>query len=212
MLAAALIVAGLFASSKPVVPVTAACPASPEATFVAAARACPALEISGSVDARGVTLDPVYDVSAMPADFTRPAEGAVVTGYAADGRRLFAFPVGANGAFHAFVPLALPAQQILARVVLANGDTRSERVAVAHGEPEAEIVALDDGRAIVAWNAHAFPAIRVRESPDRAPIAAGAGTSTFEQMSVDTRVSRIYVEFSDGVRSVSRTYTIFGRR
>ena len=211
---AALLVAGLFGSPRAIVspPGTASCPASPEtATYVSSARACPALEVSGSADRTGVALDPAYDVSVNPGAFARPAAGAVVSGYAADGRLLFALPIAANGAFHVYVPLAPAALQALARITVATSAARAERIATPPIEPSAEIISLDESRAIVAWNAHAFPAIRVRETPERPPIAAGSGTSTYEQMSVDTRARRISVDFSDGVRSTTRTYAIFGR-
>ena len=148
-----------------------------------------------------------------PAELVRPTPtaGGFLAGYAADGRRLFVLPIAANGAFHLYVPLATAAQQSLARLEVTTAGARAERVANAPAEATAEIISLDETKAIVAWNARAFPSIRVKESPERNAIAIGSGSSTYEQMSVDTRARIVYVEFSDGVRSTTRAFTIFGR-
>ena len=200
MLAAAALVAGLLGQAKAV-----------RATTEIVAS--PALEVAGRIDGTGVSLDPVYDVSVPPAELVRPAQdGALLTGYAADGRRIFAIAVAANGPFHIYVPLAPASQRVLARITLSNG-APGRPFAAANGpaDPAAEIISLDDHSVIVAWNASAFPEIRVRESPDGAPIATGDGSGTYEQISVDTRARRLYIEFSDGVRSTARAFSIFGR-
>ena len=215
MLAAALILAGLFGAPKDThaPPIAATCPATPEGAFVGGATTCPALELSGVADATGASLDPAFDVSVPPAELVRPTPtaGGFLAGYAADGRRLFVLPIAANGAFHLYVPLATAAQQSLARLEVTTAGARAERVASAPAEATAEIISLDETKAIVAWNARAFPSIRVKESPERNAIAIGSGSSTYEQMSVDTRARIVYVEFSDGVRSTTRAFTIFGR-
>jgi hypothetical protein len=215
MLAAALILAGL--SGAPIfvrtLPGTATCPATPDAAFVSGAITCPALEVSGFADATGASLDPAFDVSIAPAELARPmpTAGALLAGYAADGRRLFALPIAANGAFHLYVPLATAAEQNLARIEVTTAGARAERVASSPAEATAEIISLDEAKAIVAWNARAFPSIRVKENSERTPIAVGSGSSTYEQMSVDTRARIVYIEFSDGVHSTTRALTIFGR-
>ena len=215
MLAAALILAGLFGAPKDThaPPIAATCPATPEGAFVGGATTCPALELSGVANATGASLDPAFDVSVPPAELVRPTPtaGGFLAGYAADGRRLFVLPIAANGAFHLYVPLATAAQQSLARLEVTTAGARAERVASAPAEATAEIISLDETKAIVAWNARAFPSIRVKESPERNAIAIGSGSSTYEQMSVDTRARIVYVEFSDGVRSTTRAFTIFGR-
>jgi len=215
MLAAALILAGLFGAPKDThaPPIAATCPATPEGAFVGGATTCPALELSGVADATGASLDPAFDVSVPPAELVRPTPiaGGFLAGYAADGRRLFVLPIAANGAFHLYVPLATAAQQSLARLEVTTAGARAERIASAPAEATAEIISLDETKAIVAWNARAFPSIRVKESPERNAIAIGSGSSTYEQMSVDTRARIVYVEFSDGVRSTTRAFTIFGR-
>jgi hypothetical protein len=216
MLAAALILAGLFGASKAtLVPSLAAtCPAMPDAAFVSSAITCPALEVSGYADSTGASLDPAFDVSIAPAQLARPlpTASALLAGYAADGRRLFALPIPASGAFHLYVPLATAAEQNLARLELTTAGARAERVASAPGEATAEIISLDESKAIVAWNARAFPSIRVKESPERNAIAVGSGSSTYEQMSVDTHARLVYIEFSDGVHSTTRVFSIFGRQ
>jgi hypothetical protein len=215
MLAAALILAGLFGAPNFVrtLPGTATCPATPDVGFVSGAITCPALEVSGFADATGASLDPAFDVSIAPAELARPlpSAGALLAGFAADGRRLFALPIAANGAFHLYVPLATAAEQNLARLEVTTAGARAERVASSPAEATAEIISLDEAKAIVAWNARAFPSIHVMESGGRAPIAVGSGSSTYEQMSVDTRSRTVYVEFSDGVHSTTREFTIFGR-
>jgi hypothetical protein len=216
MLAAALILAGLFGAPKEThaSPAAATCPATPEVAFVAGATTCPALEVSGFAGGTGVALDPAFDVSIAPAELARPAQtaSAVLAGYAADGRRLFTLPIAADGAFHLYVPLALAAQQSLARIEVSTPGARAERVASAPADAVAEIISLDEGKAIVAWNARAFPSIRVKESAERAAIAVGSGSSTYEQMSVDTRARLVFIEFSDGVHSTTRAFAIFGRQ
>jgi hypothetical protein len=215
MLAAALILAGLFGAPKEThaPPIAATCPVSPEGAFVAGATTCPALEVSGFADATAASLDPAFDVSIPPVQFARPVQsaGALLAGYAADGRRLFTLPIVANGAFHLYVPLATTAQQTLARIEVTTPSARAARVAGVPADATAEIISLDEGKAIVAWNARAFPSIRVKESPERNAIAVGSGSSTYEQMSVDTRARIVYIEFSDGVRSTTHAFAIFGR-
>jgi hypothetical protein len=214
MLAVAVLVAGLFGAPRHAGPPPGAgCPAVPVAAFVTTATSCPALEISGRVDATGATLDPAFDVSAAPADLARIADGdAVLTGYAADGRTLFSLPVPARGAFHIYVPLGTAAQELVDRLTLSTETTFAERTSSPVADLAAEIISLSEQRVIVAWNAHAFPAIRVYERQgDRTPAGTGAGSSTFEQTTIDTRARRLYITFSNGVRSLTREFSIFGR-
>jgi hypothetical protein len=217
MLAAALILAGLFLGAPKEThtsPDAATCPATPETAFVAGATTCPALEVSGFAGGTGVSLDPAFDVSIAPAELARPTQNAsaVLAGYAADGRRLFILPIAGNGAFHLYVPLAPAAQQILARIEVSTSGARAERIASAPADAVAEIISLDEGKAIVAWNARAFPSIRIKERTERPAIAVGSGSSTYEQMSVDTRARLVFIEFSDGVHSTTRAFAIFGRQ
>jgi hypothetical protein len=216
MLAVVLLVAGLFGTPNPVrsaaVNPAATCPAAPTATFSTVARACPALEVSGRLDATGAALDPAFDTTVAPQELARPIEsGAVLSGYAQDGRKLFALPIGASGAFHLYIPLGVAAQQALTRIVLVAGQTTAERSATGANEPSAEIISLSDTSVIVAWNAHAYPAIRVSEGAEKAALASGNGTTTYEQLPVETRSRRLFIEFSDGVRSVTEGFKIFGR-
>jgi hypothetical protein len=215
MLAAALLVAGLFGAPRPVHSAAAggACPGTPVATVTAAARRCPAVEISGRADATGLSLDPAFDVEIDPEALARPVEGgALLTAFASDGRTIFALPIAASGAFHLYVPLATSAMDAIDRISLTNGDASVSRTRSASlQKTTAELISTDDDHVIVAWDARAFPAIRVKESPDRAPVGTGNGTSTFEQLTVNTRAHRLYIEFSDGVRSFTEAYAIFGR-
>ena len=214
MLAMATLVVGLFGSPRPAHSPSseATRPVAPAATFVTSARACPAVEISGSADADGVSLDPAFDVSVAPAQLTRPGDGgALLSGFSSDGRTLFTLPVATNGAFHLYVPLAAVTQATLTRLTLAYGRNSTERAASEGREQSAEIIPTDESNVIVAWNAALYPAIRVAEKPGGATIAAGSGTSTFEQLPVETRARILYIDFSDGVRSFARSISIFGR-
>jgi hypothetical protein len=214
MLAVAVLVAGLFGGSKhDMVPASLGCPPVPTAPIAPTAVRCPALDVSGRIDATGAAIDPAFETSAPVAELVRPAEsGPVLAGYAADGRQLFAVHVAASGPFHLYVPLATAAQDVLARLTLTDDRISAERTASKPvAEAEAEIISTSDERVIVAWNATAFPAIRVANGPEESPAAFGSGTSTYEQMTVDTRARRVYVTFSNGVRSVTRGFTIFGR-
>jgi hypothetical protein len=214
MLAMITLVAGLFGGPKPAFtePASATCPVAPVATFTTRALTCPALEVTGSVDQNGVAIDPAFDVSAEPAKLARPSDGmAVLAGFAADGHQLFALPFAATGAFHVYVPLATQAQQQLVRLTLTTDRGTAERTQSPASMPAAEIISLSEDRVIVAWNAAAYPTIRIAEGPEKPPLTAGAGSSTYEQVSVDTRARRLYVTFSDGVHSTTRGFTIFGR-
>jgi hypothetical protein len=214
MLAMATLAVGLFGSPRPAhTPASeATCPTAPAATFVTAAHACPAIEISGSADADGVALDPAFDVSVAPAQLTRPGDGgALLSGFSSDGRTLFTLPVAANGAFHLYVPLGVTAQEALTRLTLAYGRNTTQREASEGREQSAEIIPTDESNVIVAWNAALYPAIRVAEKPDGVVVGSGSGTSTFEQLPVETRARVLYIVFSDGVRSFARSIAIFGR-
>jgi hypothetical protein len=214
MLALTVLVAGLFGSPRHATPPPGAgCPVVPVAAFVTTATSCPAIEISGRVDASGATIDPAFDVSVPPAELARIADGdAVLAGYAADGRILFSLPVPARGAFHLYVPLGLAAQQLVDRLTLSTASSFAERTSAPIADIGAEIISLNEQRVIVAWNANAFPAIRVAERPDDRVLAGtGAGSSTFEQTTIVTRARRLYITFSNGVRSLTRSFSIFGR-
>jgi len=214
MLAMATLVVGLFGSPRPAhtPPSEATCPTAPVKTFVTAARACPAVEISGSADAGSVSLDPAFDVSVAPAQLARPGDGgALLSGFASDGRTLFTLPVATNGAFHLYVPLTGASQDALTRLTLAYGRNSTQRDASDGREQSAEIIPTDESNVIVAWNAALYPAIRVAEKPDGALIGTGSGTSTFEQLPIETRARVLYIVFSDGVRSFARSIAIFGR-
>jgi hypothetical protein len=212
MLAAVALVAGLFGPSKPTAPTIAPCPTAPMQTFATTLAACPALEISGRIDPTGVVLDPAFDVVVPPAELARASDsGALLAGFTSDGRRLFVLPIAASGPFHLYVPLAPFALQAMARITLASPVGATERIATSPAEATAEIISIDDRRVIVAWDAVAFPAIRMAETPEGRPIAYGTGVATYEQTSVDTRARIVYLTFSNGVRSVARAFTIFGR-
>lgn len=215
MLSLALLLATLFESPKPAVPSPArvTCPASPaNVTTLPAAGTCAALEISGRIDAAGVTLDPAFDVDVAPVELARPGHGdAVLAGYSADGRTVFAQSFSADGAFHLYVPLSQPLAQSVTRLELTAGGATAKETATAHREPQADTLSLDSAHYLLAWNAHAFPAVRV-SAASAAPILLTGGTSTYEQRTLDGTARSIVVEFSDGVRSTTRSYRIFGRR
>ncbi|MBD5656369.1 MAG: hypothetical protein IAI50_14485 [Candidatus Eremiobacteraeota bacterium] len=214
MLPLALVVATLLASPKPAQPspLHVACPATPAAyTVVPAARSCAALEVTGSIDASTATIDPAFNVDVAPAQLAHPERGeAVLAGYAADGHTIFVQTLNATGAFHLFIPLSPALAAGVQRLQVVSGTQSAEIVATSHKEPIAETLALDANHYLVAWNARQFPSIRV-SAPNAVPLLLSGGTSTYEQRTIDSTARAIVLEFSDGVRSTSRPYRIFGR-
>jgi len=214
MLSLALVLATIFGSPKAPAPspLHVACPANPAAyTALPAARTRPAIELTGRIDASGVVLDPAFDVEVAPSELAHPGHGdAVIAGYAADGRALFAQSFSATGSFHLYVPLSSALAQSVQRLELVSGDVKTEVVASSHRDPEVESLSLDSGRYLLAWNAHEFPSVRI-DPPQGAPILLTGGTSTYEERTVDDSSHTVVVEFSDGVQSITRPIRIFGR-
>lgn len=189
-----------------------ACPAGMPVSVAGIARACPALEVSGSVDEAGATLDPAFDVAVAPDELARDAAGNVeLVGYGADGTALLALGFSANGPFHFYVPLSSAAAQSLVRLHLFAGNAGAERSALGPNEPAAEAISLDDSHFVFAWDARAFPSVRIAASPGGAPFASGSGDETFEQLTLAGPARRLYVDFSDGVRSQTRAVPVVGR-
>ena len=214
MLPVALLFAALAAEPRlvSVSPSHAACPATPFETLATTARTCAALEVSGRIEGATVELDPAFNVRVAPAQFARPEPGpAVLTGYAADGRSLFAFGFSASGPFRLDVPLSQQLTDALVRLTLTANGITAERVAVPHDVPTAEAITTDEGHVLFAWDARAFPAIRVSLGPEDPPIAFVQGNETFQQIGIRSGARLFVVSFSDGVRSVVRTVKIFGR-
>jgi len=190
----------------------ATCPASPVATISSSERTCPALEVSGTVETSAATLDPSFDVAVPPSQLSRLGTGdAVLTGYAADGTPVFSFPIQANGAFHAYVPLAPSLAQSVVRLRLATAAASVEVATTSHREAAGEAVATDDSHLVFAWDAHSFPAVRIAAAPSGEPFAFGNGKATFEQLTLNSTARRLLVEFSDGVHSQIRVIPVFGR-
>jgi hypothetical protein len=197
------------------------CPQAPFAAPAVAGPApagltCPALEISGSVDRNdGASLDPSFDVSVAPSRFPAnppTATDAVLQGYSAEGRQLFIMPIEAGGQFHTYVPLADGVRAEVARIRLTVGGSYVDRIAAVRGiEPTVEAISVDDSRAIIAWNGLHFPGIRVRESPNGPLVAEGVGNTSYDQLTVTSRASLLLIDFSDGVHSVTRPVSVFGR-
>jgi hypothetical protein len=214
MLSLALLLGTLFESPKPAQPspLHVTCPTSP-ATFgtLPALGTCAALEIAGHIDSGSVALDPAFDVDVAPSALARPGHGdAVLAGYAADGRTVFAQSFSADGAFHLYVPLSRTLAQSVARLELVASGSTVDVTATAHREPQAETLSLDAGHYLLAWNAREFPSVRV-STATAAPILLSEGKSTYEQRTLDGTARTIVVEFSDGVRSTTRPFRIFGR-
>ena len=196
----------------PAPPPQAGCPTAPAQTYATTPRACPALDVAGRIDASGVSLDPAFDVAVPVASLLRPvASPAMLAGYDAEGREVFAVPVPSTGLFHADVPLAPAMLRGLARLRLVAPSGTSEQVAHTRSEPAAEAVVADDAHAVFTWNANAYPAIRIATEPGTQPIAYAGGTATLEETTLETRARRLYVQFSDGVRSVEKSVPVFGR-
>ncbi len=213
MLLIATAIAALFSShaKTPIAP-AAACPSAPAMAYRASpASRCPALDVSGRIDATP-TLDPVFDVEASPSTFVRIGRGvAALVGTASDGRVLFEVPIEATGAFHVTIPLAPQAELALAKLRLLTPAGTVERIATTHGEPVAEAIATSDIAGVFAWNARAFPGVRISTARGGPFVAVGGGDSTYEQLNVPTESNVLIVEFSDGLHSTTRTVRFFGR-
>lgn len=198
---------------------TARCPQAPYAAAApgssgAGAVRCPALEVTGRIDRAAPVLDPAFDVAVSVVEFAQSAPAApnaLLTGYAADGRQLFAVPLAAAGQFRMLVPLAPAVLNELSRLRLASGGSFVERTAYPHGEPAVEVISVDDAHVLIAWNGQHFPGLNVREYGSGALIGAGSGESTYEQLTVSSTAPQLVLEFSDGVHSFSRTVHVFGR-
>jgi len=205
---AALLLAALF--GRPVA--HGACPALPLEAFATTARVCDALEVSGHVDASGVSLDPAYDVRVPPSTLSRPVPGnAVLTGYTADGRTLFSVPFEAAGRFTLELGLAPQLAAALNRLTLTADNATFERVATDADVPTGEALALDDAHVIFVWNADSFPAVRVSYREGDPAVYSFSGTTTWEQVTIGTTVQHFTVSFSNGVRSIDRTVNVLGR-
>jgi hypothetical protein len=176
------------------------------------AGTCPVLEVSGTIDAGTASLGPAFDLIVRPAALTRAETtgNATLVAYNADGGVVVTFPFTAFGPYRIDVPLlpALAQSVRVVRVVTASA-TAEERPTV-HGDVNAEAIAPDDGNVIFAWNAQAFPSVRIESDGDAKPTYA-SGTSTYEQLTLKTAARRLTVDFSDGVRSETRTFAVFGR-
>jgi hypothetical protein len=224
MLAVALLFATLLDPGRPyaVAQQRAACPSTPVDAIAAPDRTCPAIEITGHIDETGVGLEPAFNVLAAPSQFTPsskwmalanqvpPAALARLDGYA-DGKQLFEFAFVASGRFKLVLPLAPPLAAAMTRLTLTAGGASFELVAASPAVPVAEAIAIDDFRTLFAWNAQAFPAVRIAIDRRQEPIAIAAGSQTFQEIQLRTVAQRLVVSFSDGVHSVDRTVSVTGR-
>ncbi len=213
MLIIATAVAALFTAAHAKMPIApaAGCPSAPELAYRTSALRCPALDVSGRVDATPA-LDPVFDVETSPNTFVRLGRGlAALVGTASDGRVLFEVPLEATNAFHVTVPLAPQAEAALARLRLVTPFGTVERIATVHAEPVAEAIATSDIAGVFAWNARAFPGVRIAAVRGGPYVAVGGGDGTYEQLNVPTASNVLVVEFSDGLHSTTRTVRFFGR-
>ena len=203
----------IFAAQEIVhVRASSACPDAPVGVIATAAVLCPALDVSGSVGPTGVTIDPAFDLIVRPAELSRPevAGNATLSAFNADGQLLFSLPFNARGPFHLDVPLNPAVAQSIRLIRVVSGTVNAQRAATVHGDANAETIATDDRNVVFAWNAHAFPAIRISTDAESEPtFASGAGT--YEQLTLGTAARRLSVDFSDGVRSTKRVFSVFGR-
>ena len=205
------LLAGIF--NRPAPAHVGTCPDAPAATFTASAAVCPALEVTGKVDATGATLDPAFNLLVPSAELARTVRepNATLSGYTSNGELVFTQSFAADGPFHVDVPLGPARAQLVHRLKLATGSATTERSATAHGEPSAETVATGDREILFAWDARAFPAIRVTADNDPTSTSYLNGSSTFEQATLGMSARRLIVDFSDGVRSVARRFAVLGR-
>lgn len=204
-------VAGLFSSARP--GLVLLCPDVPGPVLTATAPACPAVDVSGKTDAAGVAVEPAFDILVPSASLTRtPRSGnATLSGYDANGALVFTQTFIAEGPFHVDVPLSPTRAQQVRRLRLVTSSGIAERSATAHGEPSAESVVTGDRQILLAWDAHQFPALRVTAENDQTSTSYLSGTSTFEQVTLGMTARRLLIDFSDGVRSVTRRFNVLGR-
>jgi hypothetical protein len=214
MLAVAMLVATLSGPATPalVAQLHQACPATPIDTSVTAERRCAAIEVSGHVDATGVALDPAFTVLAAPSLFARPVPGrALLAGFTADGRELFEFPFQPNGAFTLVLPLVPQLAAALTSLTLTVDGGTYRRIATLHDAPSAEAISTDENHVVFAWNAQEFPGVRIVGDRSGEAIATFQGDETYQQVVIRTSERRFIVSFSDGIHSIDRTVTVFGR-
>jgi hypothetical protein len=213
MLAAAMLFASLVDFSRPalVAQQRPGCPTTPAEAISIVARACAALEVSGIIADGNVALGPAFNVVAPSSAFARQVPGpAKLSGYDGQGRLLFDFSFDTTGAFKLILPLAPQYAAALARLTLTAGTATYERTAASTAEPTAEAISTDDSHVIFAWNAQEFPEVRIAE-PSGALVLDASGNETYQQIALRTNARRFIVSFSNGVRSVDRTVTVFGR-
>ena len=205
------LLAGIF--NRPVPAHIGTCPDAPPATFTATGLVCPALDVTGKVDATGATLDPAFNLLVPSAQLTRSGRepNATLSGYNASGELVFSQKFTVDGPFHVDVPLGPARAQLVHELRLVTASATAQRSATAHGEPSAETVATGDRETLFAWDARAFPAIRVTAENDPNSTSYLSGTSTFEQATLGMSARRLIVDFSDGVRSVARRLSVLGR-
>ncbi len=197
---------------KTVVP----CPEAPTiaatATHVAS---CSALEVNGTVAANRVTVEPAFDLLLPPEKLSQPnATGnAALEAYDGSNQLVFRFPFNARGEYRIDVPLAASVEQSIRRLRVINGSAYADRTASLHGDVSAETFPRYDHSVVLAWNALAFPAIRIATiAIDHNEDASYAsGTESFQQIRLETTSPRLIIDFSDGVRSTRRIFTVFGR-
>jgi len=188
------------------------CPVIPLEAAATGAPRCAALEVSGSVNSAGVSLDPAFDVLVRPAELTRPEPGpATLIGYARDGRVVFSVPFTADGRFRLNLALAPQLADSLTRLTLTANGATFERVATPSEVPTAEALATDETHVLFAWNARAFPAVRIAPDSGGPTILSASGAATFEQTTFGSSARHFVVSFSDGVHSTDRMVTVFGR-
>lgn len=173
---------------------------------------CPVIEVSGSIVGTNVTIDPAFDLLARPAAQSRPETdgNATLTAYNVAGQLLVTFPFSASGVYRVDVPLSPAIAESVHVLRVTTASASAERVATTHGEPSVETIAINDSNVVLAWNAQAFPALRITAEGE-AGVAYVAGKGTYQQSSLHSKARRISIDFSDGVRSVKRTFAVFGR-
>ena len=173
---------------------------------------CPVLEVSGTIDPNTTSLDPAFDLVVHPTHLTRAeATGnATLVAYNADGQVVVSFPFTARGEYRLDVPLAPALAQSVRVVRVVTASASAEQRPTVHHDASAETIAADDRNVLFAWNARAFPSVRITSDANPKPTYA-SGVSTYEQLTVPTTSRRITVDFSDGVRSETRTFNVFGR-
>jgi hypothetical protein len=196
--------------------------ASPD---IVGSAAEPTLMVSGTMDERGVRLNPAFEVTTLR---TLPSQGGpyAIEGFDASGARLFSVPFAPRriadaghdvSQFTFAIPAAMAHTDKLASLKVSGpsgaAELRQARPSFVQGQapvtrPAGPPAAAAAGRAVgVTWDGAAYPAALIRDARTGEVLAIGSGGKA----EVETEARDLDVVFSDGVRSHAQRLSVAGR-